>query len=128
MQVAFLVGRIIVGVYYLFSAVNHFTKLGMMSGYAASKGIPAAKVAVVVSGLLLLIAGLSLLTGYRPTIGVVALVVFFVPVTFTMHAFWTVQDPATRMSEMINFSKNVALLGSSLMFLAIRQPWPLALR
>lgn len=128
MNTLFLVGRIMVGGFYLFNAVNHFTKLGMMSGYAASKGIPAAKVAVAVSGLLLLIAGLSLLTGYRPTLGIVALVLFFVPVTFTMHPFWTVHDPAARMGEMVNFAKNLALLGSSLMFLGIRQPWPFALR
>ncbi len=128
MNALFLVGRIMVGAFYLFNALNHFTKLGAMSGYAAAKGIPAPKVAVAVSGVLLLIAGLSLLTGYRPTVGIVALVLFFVPVTFTMHAFWTVQDPAARMNEMVNFSKNLALLGASLMFLAIRQPWPLALR
>ncbi len=127
MQVAFLLGRVIVGVYYLMSGVNHFTKLGMMSSYAAAKGIPAPKVAVIVSGFLLLVAALTLLTGYRPTIGVIALVVFFVPVTFTMHAFWAVQEPMSRMSEMINFTKNLALLGSSLMFLAIRQPWPFSL-
>ncbi len=127
MQVAFLLGRVIVGVYYLMSRVNHFTKLGMMSSYAAAKGIPAPKVAVIVSGFLLLVAALTLLTGYRPTIGVIALVVFFVPVTFTMHAFWAVQEPMSRMSEMINFTKNLALLGSSLMFLAIRQPWPFSL-
>jgi uncharacterized membrane protein YphA (DoxX/SURF4 family) len=128
MNAAFLVGRIIVGGFYLFNAINHFTKLGVMSGYAASKGIPAAKVAVVVSGILLLIGALSLLTGYRPTIGIAAIVLFLVPVTLTMHAFWSVQDAAARMGEMINFSKNLALLGSTLMFLAIRQPWPFALR
>jgi len=128
MNAAFLVGRIIVGGFYLFNAINHFTKLGVMSGYAASKGIPAAKVAVAVSGILLLIGALSLLTGYRPTIGIAAIVLFLVPVTLTMHAFWSVQDAAARMGEMINFSKNLALLGSTLMFLAIRQPWPFALR
>jgi hypothetical protein len=29
-----------------------------------------------------------------------------------------------RMSETVNFTKNVALIGSTLMFLAIPQPWP----
>lgn len=109
MNALFLVGRVMGGGFYLFNAVNHFTKLGMMSGYAASKGIPAANVAVAVSGPLLLIAGLSLLTGYRPTLGVVALVLFFVPVTLTIHSFWTVHEPAARMGEMVNFAKNLAL-------------------
>jgi hypothetical protein len=32
-----------------------------------------------------------------------------------------------KMGDMVNFTKNVALLGSSLMFLAIPQPWPFSL-
>jgi uncharacterized membrane protein YphA (DoxX/SURF4 family) len=127
MEVAFLIGRIIVGVYYLFNAINHFTQLQSLSGYARSKGVPAPNLAVVVSGILLLIAGLSILTGFQPTIGVAALVLFFLPVTFTMHAFWTVQDPMARLNEMINFTKNLTLMGSALMFLAIPQPWPFSL-
>ena len=124
MEIAFLVGRIIVGVYYLMMAANHFMQLEMLSGYAGSKGVPAPKLAVIVSGLLLLIGGLTILTGFRPVIGVAALVVFFLPVTFMMHNFWTVEDPQMRMMEMTNFTKNMALMGSALMFLMIPTPWP----
>ncbi len=124
MQTLFLVARIVLGVYYLFNALNHFTMLGMMSGYAASKGVPAPELAVIVAGLLLLVGGLSIITGYKPTIGVTALVIFFLPVTFMMHNFWAVDDQMMRMSEMVNFLKNIALLASAVMFLAIPQPWP----
>ena len=62
-----------------------------------------------------------------PILGVAALVLFLVPVTFVMHAFWTEHSPAARMADMINFTKNMALLGSSLMFLAIPEPWPYSL-
>lgn len=31
-----------------------------------------------------------------------------------------------KMNEQINFMKNMALLGSTLMFLAIPRPWPLS--
>ena len=126
MHGAFLTGRIIIGLYYLYSAINHFVKLDTMAGYAASKGVPLASVAVAASGVLLLVAGLTLLSGWHPKVGVGALVLFFVPVTFLMHAFWKVSDPMARMAEMVNFTKNLALLGSSLMFLAIPEPWPLS--
>jgi putative oxidoreductase len=128
MQQLFVAGRIIVGAYYLFSAFNHFSQLGMMAGFAASKGVPAPKVAVFISGVLLLIAGLTLLLGYLPRLGVAALVLFFVPVTLMMHAFWADADPGARMNDMIHFTKNIALLGSSLMFLAIPEPWPYSVR
>ena len=56
MQVGFAIGRIIVGLFYLFTGVNGFLNLSMTSGYAASKGVPAPMLAVIVSHLLLLVA------------------------------------------------------------------------
>jgi uncharacterized membrane protein YphA (DoxX/SURF4 family) len=52
---------------------------------------------------------------------------FLVPVAFIMHNFWAVQDPQMKMVEMVNFTKNLALAASALMFLAIPQPWPFSL-
>ena len=124
MNIAFLIGRIIVGVYYLHAGIRHFTHLNMMAGYAGSKGVPLPKLAVAGSGTLLVIGGLSMLLGFQPLIGVIAIVLFLLPTSFMMHNFWAVQDPMQKMGEMINFTKNMALAGSALMFLAIPQPWP----
>jgi putative oxidoreductase len=46
------------------------------------------------------------------------LVLFLIPVTFIIHPFWKIQDPAAKMGEMINFTKNLALLGAVLILLA----------
>ena len=127
MELVFLIGRLIVGIYYVYSASNHFRKLHAMSGYAESKGIPEPKLAVQFSGVLLLIGGLSFLTGFQPIIGIIALVLFFIPVTFTMHAFWKVEDQRAKMQERVNFNKNIALMGSALMFWAIPPPWVFSL-
>jgi putative oxidoreductase len=121
---AFLVGRILVGGYYLQSAIHHFTNVGQMARYTAAHGVPAPQLAVIIGGVLLLIAGLSFLLGIYPRLGVAALVLFLVPVTLIMHAFWADRDPMQRQNDLINFTKNVALLGSSLMFLAVPRPWP----
>lgn len=126
MDALFLVGRILVGVFYLMNALNHFRNVDMMSGYAASKGVPAPRAMVQLTGLMLLVGGLSILLGAYPTLGVAVVVVLLVVVAFWMHNFWTVQDPMQRMGEMVNFNKNLALAGSALMFLAIPQPWPLS--
>jgi putative oxidoreductase len=98
-----------------------------LTGYAASKNVPMPKLAVYGGGILLLIGGLSFLLGYQPLIGAIALVLFFVPVSFKMHNFWAVEDPMAKVGEMVNFTKNMALMGSSLMFLAIPQPWTFGL-
>jgi len=127
MEIAFLIGRIILGVYYVFMGSNHFMRLDMLSGYAGSKGVPAPKVAVAGSGLLLLLGGLSILVGFQPYIGAILVVVFLVPVAFVMHNFWAVEDEQMKMVEMTNFLKNIALAASALMFLLIPTPWPFSL-
>jgi putative oxidoreductase len=128
--IAFLIGRIIVGLYYLYNAANHFNLMGQakgMSGWAASKGVPMADAMILIAGVLLAIAGVTIITGFQPVIGVIALVLFFLPVTFKMHDFWTETDPNAKMNQMVMFSKNIALLGSALMFLAIPTPWAFSL-
>jgi uncharacterized membrane protein YphA (DoxX/SURF4 family) len=111
-------GRILFGGYFIYGGFNHFKMLDMMSGYAQSKGAPMPKFSVAFSGLLLLIGGLSVLFNIYPGVGLVALLLFLIPVTVIMHAFWKVQDPMAKMGEMVNFMKNFALLGAVLILLA----------
>lgn len=123
----FLIGRIIVGLYYLYNAANHLiVATEPLTQYAQHKGVPAPRLAVIVAGILLLIAGLSFLLGVYPGLGVLSLVLFFLPVTFKMHQFWAAQDQQQRIIEMVNFTKNLALMGSALMFLMIER-WPYSL-
>jgi putative oxidoreductase len=84
----------------------------MMAGYAQSKGVPSAKAAVSGSGMLLGIGGLSILFNVYLTIGLIAPVLFLIPVTLMMHAFWKNQDPGARTGETVNFAKEIVLLGA----------------
>lgn len=126
---AFLLGRILYGGFFVMSGINHFQHLSMMAGYAGSKGVPAAKPAVIVSGLLILLGGLSILFGVLPgRVGTACIVLFLVPVSFMMHNYWVEKDPMTQLNQRVNFMKNMALLGAALMMLLIPRPWPLSLR
>lgn len=127
MEIAFLVGRIIVGLYWLMGAVNHFTQIKNMVPYAKMKNVPLAEIAVPGTGVLLLVAALSIITGFYPIVAVAALVVFLVPVTFMMHNFWTIEDPMAKMTDMIMFTKNMSMLGYTLILLGIPQPWAFSL-
>lgn len=127
-SVVFLIGRVIVGGFFLMNGFNHFAKLNMMAGYAKSKGTPAPALAVGGSGALLLLGGASLLLGYHPTIGAILLAIFLLGVSFQMHNFWVVQDRQAKMIEMVNFLKNMALLGFLFMTVEIPRPWPMSLR
>ena len=123
MDVAFMVGRIILGGYFLSAGLNHFKGLRMMAGYAKSKGTPAPELAVGGTGAMLILGGLSILLGAYPVAGIVLLVIFLAGASVGMHDFWKAKDAQTRMAELVNFTKNLGLLGALLMLLAIPRPW-----
>ena len=114
---ASLLGRIILGGFFVMMGIQHFMTLEFSTQYVASKGVPAPKVVTIIASLMLLFGGLSILLGIYPFIGVLLLVTFLVPTSFTMHAFWTVEDQNMRMMEMVNFLKNMALTGALLIIL-----------
>jgi len=125
--IAFLIGRILTGGFFLMAGFNHFRRLNMMAGYAKMKGTPAPTLAVGGTGVLLLLGGASLLLGFHPTIGVILLAIFLLPVSLMIHNFWAIQDPQAKINEMVNFQKNIAILGVLLMTLLIPRPWPMSL-
>jgi uncharacterized membrane protein YphA (DoxX/SURF4 family) len=73
------------------------------------------------------LAGQSTLLGAYPVVGIILLIVFLVGVSFQMHSFWKVDDVQMKQIDMINFTKNMALVGTLLMLLLLPRPWPMSL-
>lgn len=116
MDVVILIARVLFAALFLGSAVGHLTQTGAMAGYAASRGVPMAKPATLVSGVLILLGGLSVLLGIWGDLGALLLVVFLVPTAFLMHGFWRETDPTAKQMEMVQFNKDMALAGAALAF------------
>jgi len=125
MKELFVAGRVLLGSYFLFSGFHHFTATTMLARYAHSHGVPSPEAAVIIGGVLLMIAGLSLLLGLVPKVGIAASVLFLVPVTFIMHAYWK-EEGAARAAQMVNFTKNFGLLGAVLALAGVPEPWPVS--
>lgn len=126
--IAFLLGRILVGGVLAFMGLNHFMQTDAMTGYAKSKSVPAARLSVLGSGLVLLLGGLSIVLGLFPVIGAALLVAFHVVVTPTMHDFWNVDDPEAQQNEMTQFLKNAVMTGAALLLIAVGgASWPYSL-
>jgi len=125
MAIAFLIGRIILGLYWLEAAYNHTIKSAGMIGYAQSVGMKpgTAKLAVWGTGALALVGAVSIILGINPTGGILCLVIFLVGVSFKMHAYWKIADANQKMQQRINFQKNIALAAAILCLLAVSQPW-----
>jgi putative oxidoreductase len=123
MRALHLLGRAIFGGFFVYNGINHLQHAKGMAQYAASKGVPAAEQAVRGTGMLMLAGGLSVMAGLRPKNGLAAIVAFLVPVSLQMHRFWEEQGEK-RQTEMIQFMKNMALVGAALTMMKIDEPWP----
>lgn len=126
MKIPFLIGRLVFGGFFLYNGIKHLKERKSYTGYAQSKNVPLAEVAVTATGVALIAGGTSILLGIKPKLGAAAIAVFLGGVSPVMHDFWRIEDPQQRMNEMINFTKNLALLGGALALLGVDEPWPVS--
>lgn len=126
MKFVFLIGRAVFGGFFLYNGIHHLKEHSSLAQYAAAKDVPQPDTAVQLSGLLLLVGGTSVILGYKPKIGTAAIAAFLASVSPVMHDFWN-QDENQRQAEMIQFAKNLALLGAAIALAGVKEPWPAAL-
>lgn len=120
-----LLGRILYSAIFIMSGPNHFR--AQTIAFAAAQGVPLARIAVPLSGIIALLGGLSIALGYRAKLGAWLIVLFLVPVTLMMHRFWGLSDPQVAQLQLAMFIKNVALLGAALIIARVGSG-PLSLR
>jgi putative oxidoreductase len=124
MKAPFLIGRLIFGGFFLYNGINHFRQRKMMAQYAGAKKIPKPDAAVIATGVALTVGGASVLLGIKPKLGTLAIIGFLGGVSPLIHNFWKDEDPGERMHNMVDFTKNMALLGSALALMGVEEPWP----
>lgn len=123
MKAPFLIGRMMFGGYFIYAGINHFMNTEALAQYAGAKNVPKPDVMVKVTGGMMIAGGTSILLGIQPKLGAAALIGFLGGVSPMMHDFWRKEDPAQRQTEMINFTKNMALLGGALTMMGVEEPW-----
>jgi putative oxidoreductase len=113
MSIVALIGRVLFSLIFIFSGISHFSHSTIE--YAASQGVPMASFLVPFSGAMAVAGGLSIALGYRARWGAILVALFLMPVSLSMHKFWTVTDPAMAQMQMAHFMKNVSMLGAALL-------------
>ncbi|MES2559831.1 MAG: DoxX family protein [Bacteroidota bacterium] len=113
MKFTVLIGRICYALIFLNTIIGHFSQQTI--AYAHSHGVPMASVLVPFSGILAFAGALSIISGYHAKWGAWLIVLFLIPVTFTMHNFWTIADPMARQLQLTMFMKNISMLGGALL-------------
>jgi uncharacterized membrane protein YphA (DoxX/SURF4 family) len=107
------VGRALFAAIFLGSLPASFSATSV--SLATQAGVPFANILVPAAAVMAAVGALSILLGFHARVGAWLLIAFLVPVTFTMHAFWTVSDPTMHAIQLANFMKNISLIGASLM-------------
>lgn len=111
MKILVLIGRIFYSLIFLLTVLGHFKTATI--DYASSKGVPIASVLVPLSAIIAFVGGLCITLGWKARFGAWLLVIFLIPVTFYMHAFWKETDAMQTQMQMSNFMKNISLLGAA---------------
>jgi uncharacterized membrane protein YphA (DoxX/SURF4 family) len=123
---ALLVGRATFAAVLGVLALGNLQELDETVAYAQSKGAPAARLMVPLASVALVAGAGSILLGFAPVVGALAVLGFLVGVTPVMHDFWN-QEGMDRQNEQIHFLKNVGLAGTAVVFLALATTsWPYA--
>jgi putative oxidoreductase len=127
MEILFLIGRIFFGALFILNGIDHLLHNTKMALYAQSKNVPMPRIAVFVTGIMIIFGGLGIILGIYTKLAVLLLVLFLAGTLYKVHAFWREEDPTKYAMEKVQFLKNLALLGACLMFLSILSPWSLSL-
>lgn len=112
-----LVGRILLGIFFVMSGFTKITGFAGTVGYIASAGLPLPEIVAVLTIVLELGAGLMLVFGAFTSWAALALAAFTLAAAVLFHAYWSVPE-AQSMSEYIAFWKNITIVGGMLVLAA----------
>ena len=122
-----VLGRIMLCTIFFMAAVgNKIPHFNAVAGVMASQGIPAAPIMLVGAIVFLIVGSLSVIVGYKAPIGATLLLIFLVLATYFFHDFWKESDPKAVQDQMIQFMKNLSMMGAMLLIIA-NGPGPFSL-
>lgn len=115
---AALVGRILLAAIFVTSGFDKIGGFEGAVGYIASKGLPMPQVLAVLSIAVELGGGILLVIGWKARWAALAIAVFTLLAAFLFHNYWT-YPAAERMTQYLNFWKNLSMAGGMLMVFAL---------
>ena len=104
-----LAARICLCLIFFKAGISHLTGFSGFVETIASQGLPLAGLLAVGTILFQLLGAISLLIGYKTTVGSILLIIFLIPASLMFH------NPIADPTQMNAFLKNVGLIGGLLM-------------
>ncbi|RMH75066.1 MAG: DoxX family protein [Actinomyces sp.] len=119
MDTAIFVGRILFSLIFVGSGLmGHLLQADQTAAYAESKGLPAAKPLVQLSGLAMLAGAAGVILGIWMDLAFLGLGILVLIIAVVMHPFWKYEG-AEQQAEMPHFMKNLSIAGACLMMFGV---------
>lgn len=113
-----VIARVLLALMFILSGYGKLTDIQGTAGYIASGGLPAPAVLAVLTGLLELLGGITIVLGYKVRwIGLV-LALFTLVASFIYHAFWSVPADQQYVTQLL-FMKNISVAGGLFLLSAL---------
>lgn len=119
MEILEIVGKVLFAFLFVNSGINHLINRNYLSGYVQSKRVPLPMTTTIVSGIILIVAPILFIINVVPVVALSALAVFLLLTAVLMHDFWRQADETQKVTEQIQFSKDISLLGATLVIISL---------
>ena len=112
-----LIGRILIAAIFVVSGIAKLTDTAGAAGYMTSVGLPQATTLAIIAGIAEVAGGLALAFGFLGRLGALGLFILLIPTTLLFHNFWAMEGAEAK-TQMVNFMKNLAIMGGLLLLYA----------
>jgi putative oxidoreductase len=112
-----LIGRILIAAIFVVAGIGKLTDTAGTAAYMSSVGVPQATTLAIIAGIAEVTGGLAIAFGFLGRLASLGLILFLIPTTLLFHNFWALEGAEAQM-QMINFLKNLAVMGGLLLLYA----------
>jgi putative oxidoreductase len=113
-----LLGRLLLGAYFILPGLQKITAFDAMSQYMASHNVPFVPILLVVTIVIQISAGAAIIVGYKSRFAAFILAGLTLIISVYMHNFWNLPEGSDVAHETQNFVKNMAIMAGLLMVAA----------
>ena len=114
-----LLGRALMGLYFILPAISKITGFESTSAYMAVHNVPMIPVLLVITIVIQLSAGSALILGFKGRWAAFLLAGLVLVISLVMHNFWDYAEGMERAHELQNFFKNMGIVAGLLVIAAL---------
>jgi len=109
-----VIGRGLLGLYFIVPGISKVTGFAATTQYMEAHGVPLIPLLLVITIVIQIGGGISLLVGYRTQLMAFVLAGLTLVISLFMHDFWSMAEGMERAHETQNFVKNLAIMAGLL--------------